>query len=162
MLAAMDRIGKLLDKLARWLTQATVGIMVVVVTIQVIWRYFLDNPLIWAEELARYALVWMTFIGAAVALRSGLLVCMDLVVTRFPQSVQKWVAVVVALANSALLALLFVYSISLVNLPSVLTQKSPAMRIPMAYVYYALPIGLGLLTAQSLLQLVSNLTRKGE
>jgi C4-dicarboxylate transporter DctQ subunit len=136
--------------------------MAVVVTMQVIWRYFLGNPLVWAEELARYALVWMTFIGAAVALRAGQLAAMDLVVTRFPPKVQKHINFLASLASCVLLAFLFYCSVNLVGMPSVLMQKSPAMRLPMSYVYMALPLGLGLLLLQSILALVSGLCRKGE
>ncbi|MDR7868570.1 MAG: TRAP transporter small permease [Sporomusaceae bacterium] len=162
MLLIIDKIGKALDIFARRMTQLCVATMAIVVTLQVIWRYFLGNPLVWAEELARYALVWMTFIGAAVALRAGQLAAMDLVVTRFPPKVQKWISVLVSIANCALLAFLLYCSLNLVNMPSVLSQKSPAMRLPMAYVYMAMPLGLGLLLLQSVFRLVTDLCRKGE
>jgi TRAP-type C4-dicarboxylate transport system permease small subunit len=162
MILVIDRIGKVLDIFARRLTQLCVATMAVVVTMQVIWRYFLGNPLVWAEELARYALVWMTFIGAAVALRAGQLAAMDLVVTRFPPKVQKHINFLASLASCVLLAFLFYCSVNLVGMPSVLMQKSPAMRLPMSYVYMALPLGLGLLLLQSILALVSGLCRKGE
>jgi TRAP-type C4-dicarboxylate transport system permease small subunit len=158
----VDRLGKTLDALARRLTQLCVGVMAVVVTLQVIWRYFLGDPIVWAEELARYALVWMTFIGAAVALRAGQLACMDLVVTSLPKTAQKWVTTLVTLSNCALLGFLFYCSIQLANLPSVVSQKSPALRITMTYVYLAMPLGLGLMFLQSLLQLVAGLTAREE
>jgi TRAP-type C4-dicarboxylate transport system permease small subunit len=162
MLSLMDRIGKIFDILARRLTQISVAVMAVAVTAQVIWRYFLGNPIIWAEELARYALVWMTFIGAAVALRSGQLAAMDLVVTRFPPGAQRWINVFVSLVNCVLLAFLLYCSINLVGMPSVVAQKSPAMRVPMSYVYMALPIGMGLLLLQSFFRMVTGICRKGE
>lgn len=162
MLSLVDRIGKVLDILARRLTQITVAVMAVAVTAQVFWRYFLGDPIIWAEELARYALVWMTFIGAAVALRSGQLAAMDLVVTRFPPGAQRWINAFVALVNSILLAFLFYCSINLVVMPSVVAQKSPAMRVPMSYVYLSLPIGMGLLLMQSFFQMVKSVCGKGE
>ncbi len=37
--------------------------------IQVIWRYGLNQPITWSEEVARYCFVWVTFIGAAALLR---------------------------------------------------------------------------------------------
>ncbi len=162
MLSLVDRIGKVLDIVARRLTQITVAVMAVAVTAQVFWRYFLGDPIIWAEELARYALVWMTFIGAAVALRSGQLAAMDLVVTRFPPGAQRWINAFVALVNSILLAFLFYCSINLVVMPSVVAQKSPAMRVPMSYVYLSLPIGMGLLLMQSFFQMVKSVCGKGE
>lgn len=161
MLGFVMKLGQFVDKVARGLTQLCVAIMVVAVVLQVIWRYFLGNPIIWAEELARYALVWMTFIGAAVALRAGQLACMDLVVNLFPVKIKRAIITVANLASFILLLLLLYYSVILVGEPSVVAQRSPAMRITMSYIYLAIPIGLGLMVTQSLLQLFSGIIGKG-
>lgn len=147
-----------MDRLARWLVQITVAVMAITVTFQVIWRYFLKNPIIWAEELARYGLVWMTFIGAAVALRSGELVCVDLVVSKFPRRWQRGVAFLVTVINTLLIAFLFYYSIQMVNLPGVTGQRSPALHVSMNIVYMGVPLGMGLMLLQSLLQLITSVT----
>jgi TRAP-type C4-dicarboxylate transport system permease small subunit len=52
------------------------------------------------------------------------------------------------------------YSIVLVGIPSVTSQKSPAMRLPMAFVYAAMPIGLTLMLLQSFVQLAETLAGK--
>ena len=103
-----------------------------------------------------------TFIGAAVGLRAGMLACMDLLVTAFPAPVQKWFRVLVIVANSALLGFLLYYSITLVALPSVTRQLSPALRLPMNYVYLAMPVGLALLLLQSFIQLVEEIFAAGK
>jgi TRAP-type C4-dicarboxylate transport system permease small subunit len=36
---------------------------------QVIWRYILEMPIQWSEEVARYCFVWVTFLGAAALMR---------------------------------------------------------------------------------------------
>lgn len=161
MLGFVMKLGQFVDKVARGLTQLCVAIMVVAVVLQVIWRYFLGNPIIWAEELARYALVWMTFIGAAVALRAGQLACMDLVVNLFPVKIKRAIITVANLASFILLLLMLYYSVILVGEPSVVAQRSPAMRIIMSYIYLAMPIGLGLMVTQSFLQLFSGIIGKG-
>ena len=43
------------------------GAMVVIIFLQVVFRYALVLPLAWSEELARYLFVWMTFLGASIA-----------------------------------------------------------------------------------------------
>ena len=42
------------------------SVMVVVVFMQVIFRYVLEHSLEWSEELARYLFIWATFLGASV------------------------------------------------------------------------------------------------
>ena len=47
---------------------AILGItMAAVIILQVIFRYVLNHSLFWSEELARYLLVWLTFLGASSA-----------------------------------------------------------------------------------------------
>jgi len=36
---------------------------------QVVFRYFLDSPLTWSDELARYLFIWCSFLGWVVAAR---------------------------------------------------------------------------------------------
>lgn len=152
-----ETTGKYIDFATKTLTQLCVATMTVIVTLQVIFRYFVGNPIFWAEELARYSLVWMTFLGAAVGLKAGLLASMDLLVTQIPPSLRKWSQALVIVLNISLLGFLFYYSIQLVGLPSLINQKSPAMGLPMSYVYMAMPLGLALMLLQSFVQLAEAL-----
>ncbi len=40
-------------------------------TAQIVFRYLLEAPLDWSEELARFLFIWLSFIGAAVCFRRG-------------------------------------------------------------------------------------------
>jgi len=103
----------------------------------------------------------MTFVGAAVALRARQLASIELLVEKFSPPVRRWVRVLVLLLNILLLAFLFYYSVLLVELPSVVNQRSPAMRVPMVLPYSALPLGLGLMLLQSIFQLLTTILEKG-
>ncbi len=153
-------VGRLFEKLATWLTIVSVAVMALVVLFQVIMRYFFRDPLVWGDEMAKYSLAFMTFIGASVALRRGELACMDLVVDKLPKSVQKPLAVLVTLLNICLISFLLYCSINLMGQRSVLTQVSPAMGVPMQYIYSCLPIGMSLMIIQSMLGLFEQLTGK--
>ncbi|MCC7274384.1 MAG: TRAP transporter small permease subunit, partial [Alphaproteobacteria bacterium] len=48
-------------------------------------RYFFDSPLIWAEEISRYAMVWGTMLGIAIAYRGGQHVAVTLLVDALPR-----------------------------------------------------------------------------
>lgn len=41
------------------------AVMTALILLQVFFRYVLNSPLVWAEELARLNMIWMAFLGAA-------------------------------------------------------------------------------------------------
>jgi len=56
--------------------------MFVIALIQVFTRFVLNDPASWTEELARYLMVWMAFIGAGVGLKYGLHMSLDIITER--------------------------------------------------------------------------------
>jgi TRAP-type C4-dicarboxylate transport system permease small subunit len=55
----------IIDAIVRKLLIIISGLMTTVVVLQVISRYLLKSPLVWTEEVARYLMLWMAFIGAS-------------------------------------------------------------------------------------------------
>jgi TRAP-type C4-dicarboxylate transport system permease small subunit len=155
-LSSINKTGIILDKIARFISQTAVAVMVVTVIMQVFMRYFLRNPLIWADELSRYALVFMTFIGASVALRSNNLAAMELITSKITGITKKVLSLVSNLLAVLLLGFLFYYSISLMMENSVRTQLSPAMQVPMVIIYFSLPLGIGLTLVQAIFKFITD------
>ncbi|MCJ7829964.1 MAG: TRAP transporter small permease, partial [Desulfobacterales bacterium] len=60
------------------------ALLLVVATAQVLFRYVLIMPLPWTEELARFLLVWVTFLGAASITRRKLHIAVEYFIARFP------------------------------------------------------------------------------
>lgn len=58
--------------------------IVVSTSLSVIFRYLLESPLIWANDAGTLALVWVTFVGAAVLLKEGGHVAITGLVNRLP------------------------------------------------------------------------------
>ena len=65
------------------------GLIVALTIAQVFFRFALDSPLIWSEELARLLLVWVTFVGAAVVAWDGTHLNVDVVFSRLPDRGSK-------------------------------------------------------------------------
>jgi TRAP-type C4-dicarboxylate transport system permease small subunit len=62
----------LLHRALAWLLIATVAILVIPVTLQVVSRYTeLIPAYIWTEELARFMFIWMVMLGAMIGVREG-------------------------------------------------------------------------------------------
>ena len=80
-------------------------LMVLVVVLQVIFRYF-GNPLSWPEEVACWTMIWVTFAGASYAFKNGGLIRVEFFVNKyFKPGAQK----VINIIDMALLAVTFGY-----------------------------------------------------
>ena len=61
----------------QWLLIALVAAMAVLVFVNVVCRYVFNFSLIWVEELTRYMMVWLGFLGSGLVLRFGAHVAVD-------------------------------------------------------------------------------------
>lgn len=94
-------------------------LMVLVVVLQVIFRYF-GNPLSWPEEVARWTMIWVTFAGASYAFKNGGLIRVEFFVNKyFKPGAQK----VINIIDMALLAVTFGYLLYSSVLYMILTIK---------------------------------------
>ena len=113
--------------------------MVVITFTQVVARYVFSNSLSWSEEAGRYIFVWMTFLGAVMAVRNRQHVYLDMFVKILPNILQKICALVSYLSMMIFTAVLIYGGFKFVARGS--QQISSAMEIPMHYVYLVLPVG---------------------
>jgi len=139
-------VGLLIDRLGTFMAAATLSLALGAMSAQVIFRYFIGDSIIWAEELARYALLWSAMIGAAVAYRQGAHVAVTVLWDLLPAGVAQhlW-----RLIHSIVIAFAAVlvwegWFLSLRNFAR--NQLSPALQIDIAWIYLAIPLG-GLLIA---------------
>lgn len=68
---AIDRVSQWLARLSMLLVVAMTVAFVAALLLQVFYRYVLNAPLAWSEELATLLFVWATLLAAATAIRSG-------------------------------------------------------------------------------------------
>lgn len=83
---------KLIDwyfKALEWLMVLCLGAMCLMVFGNVLLRHFFDSGINVSEELARFMFIWLTFLGAVVAMREGGHLGMDMVVRRLPARAQR-------------------------------------------------------------------------
>lgn len=136
-------IDRILEKVLVWLT----AMMVVVVTWQVTTRYILNSPSSYTEELATYLLIWISLLGAALALRQKAHLGIDILTRKMTgkaKRISEIVSMVIVILFSALV--LIAGGLRLVFVTLTLEQLSAAFKIPVGYVYTVLPLS-GLLMA---------------
>jgi TRAP-type C4-dicarboxylate transport system permease small subunit len=100
------RLLRLVGRLEQALVVFLLAAIVVNIIAQVISRYFFGKPLVWVEEVATYSFIWVTFLGAALALKYDRHVKIDTFVGRLPARAGAIARAVVFLVIIALLATL--------------------------------------------------------
>ena len=131
--------------------------MTVVLFFQVGGRYLLDSGMAWTEEMARYAMIWTVFLGAAVATKDGSQIRVPVLEKIFP-TLKKQLK---RLQHVVFLIYLFlVIVISWDTLKVVYFQTSPNMGISMAIVYAIMPLSFIIMFVHVLTQWRSTPTQK--
>jgi TRAP-type transport system small permease protein len=123
---------------AEILTQVFLAAMVVVVFTQVVFRFLIQQPISWSEEVARYVFVGIIWMGAAVLVREDGHPGMDLLTRSLPSSWQTAIRVLVNLLVAATLGAIVVTGFQLMY--ANMSQPSPAMELPMGVPYAAIPL----------------------
>jgi TRAP-type C4-dicarboxylate transport system permease small subunit len=94
-----------LDALAGWAIIVMLGVMVAVVSLQVLLRYALNSSLGFADEMSRLSFVWSIFLGIPLGIRLGAHIGMELLSSRLPPRVQNVLARVMAVVAGAMMVL---------------------------------------------------------
>lgn len=139
----MDKISKYLNSIIKTIVIISFGIMVVVTFAQIFYRYVLLRPIPWAEELARFLFVWITFLGASVAVRNKAHVGVEVLISKFPKKTYKRF-LSGAYILCAIFCALMAYN-GFIMLKRISTQTSAAMGMPMSVPYLAVPVGFTLM-----------------
>jgi TRAP-type C4-dicarboxylate transport system permease small subunit len=87
----------------RWLGAGCVALMVVIILVQVFFRYMLDDALAWPEEAARFLMLWMTGLMAPTAFQRGSFVSIDMLVRVLPRSSAAVLSLMLLLLSLAVL-----------------------------------------------------------
>ncbi|MCR4425107.1 MAG: TRAP transporter small permease [Firmicutes bacterium] len=131
-------MGKKLQAIEKALGGLLVFAVFVVVIIQVFYRYVLDHPIFWSDELASYLFIWMVAIGTAYAQSSRSHVRMDIVSSRLPARL-AWIT---GLALNVIILVCLISSLGpglkLANL--MMKFKTPGLRVSWAVVLISSPV----------------------
>lgn len=137
------------------LAAAMMGTVVVIMSVQVFQRYFLNDPLIWAEEVCRYLLIWITFLSAGVAYQRGDIAAVKMLTSIMSPRLKALIVAPVYLATAGFVGLLvyhgWVYAeenlIQAIPAIDYITQRvfNRNWGISIFWVYIAVPIGCTLL-----------------
>lgn len=114
-----------------------VGAMAILVAVEVFFRYVLNASISWYDEFAGYLLVWVTFLGAVLALDRGRHIGFETLVERFPLLAQKVAMTIVYLLLITLQVVLVYYGWILTTRLS--GETAITLPVPIGLVYMVIP-----------------------
>lgn len=142
MKSLLIQVNKAIDQFNRvvgWGLAFLLLTMTVLIFWQVFARFVVGKPLFFSDEIARFAMIWLTFIGAGYAYRKGTLISVDILL-EYANVRFAYVLRVAVVLCSALFALIIVkYGFDLVGRVS--NQTAPSTRVSMMWPYMAVPLG---------------------
>jgi TRAP-type C4-dicarboxylate transport system permease small subunit len=125
--------------LATALAAAALVVAVAAGAWQVVARFATETPSIWSEALVRTALIWMAFIGVAVALRAGALVSIDVARRLSRGAVRRTLEAVSLAAVLSIMGVMFWFGWIMAQ--RVRFQEMAGLEVSMSWGYAAIPIG---------------------
>lgn len=122
---------------------------------QVFCRFILNNSIAWAEEMCRYLFVWMVFLGAGIGILHRRHILIDIVPNMIPEGIKKYYTAATDMLILAFTVLLMYYG--WIFTQRGMRQFSPAMQIPLGYVYSGIIIGGAVMSINTLRVLLAGL-----
>jgi TRAP-type transport system small permease protein len=147
-------LRRTLEGIVRWIVIVLMGIMTVLVTVQIVSRYVFNFPLGWTEEMARFAFVWVSFLGASALMQVREHINVTIFVDTFPR---RLCVLCRFLADCCGLICIYFFLIGGIALTSnEWRQLAPATEVPMGWIYLVIPASAALMGTWMLLQTIES------
>ena len=139
----MKALCATLENILKWMVILANGVMLLLVFAQVITRYVFGFTPEFGEELARYLFVWVVFLTMPLVAKSGGHMCIETLTSRVHGATLKTLRLLADIVSLAFLSIMVWQGCLMVGRMGF--QTSPALEVPMSYVYIVIPFGCGVM-----------------
>ena len=146
----MKKVLDFLDNFEERAITAILPLMVFVVFMATFFRFTKLMIIPWSEELARYLMVWIVFLGIGVGAKNNAHFTVDNFVNALPKSTHKATFILRTIIIVGFCAFMTYVSVGLISRLALMGQKTPALQLPTWAIYSAIPVGLSLMVVRSL------------
>ncbi len=133
-------INRCLDKVESFAMIVFMLVATFVAIIQVIARYVFNNSLYWSEETVLYALIMMSFLTCSMGVRYAAHICVEVLPLMVGPRLARVLHYLANVLGLMFAGVLVYYGARLAINTLAMNQLSPAMRIPVGYVYMVIPV----------------------
>ena len=134
-------LSQICHTIAKYFVVLSGGAMLLTIFLQVVFRYVIKGSLPWSEEVARYLMIWIGFIGGSLAFRSGEFIGIEVLRIRMSPLFSRVLEISISISLILFLSFLVIVGVEFSLRGAI--QLSPVLRIKMTYAYMAIPIGAG-------------------
>ncbi|MDT8861367.1 TRAP transporter small permease [Alkalihalobacillus sp. MEB130] len=135
-----DRVMMLIEKLLKGIIVFSVAALVIVMSLNIIFRYVLSAPIFWADEFALYMLVWITFLGASICIKHDRLPAITILKDKLNTTLRLYLYIIIQIAILLFSFIILYYTFDWITSNNVANRVSAAMRVPMWIPYSILPL----------------------
>lgn len=139
-----------------WLTLAVFWAMAVCVFLQFFTRYALNNSLAWTEEIAANCLVIVVFMGAAMCVRMGRHIVVDLLYNLLPRRAVRVLEVVVDVISIGFYAYMGWLMWRYIDIVG--SERMVTVDLPRGFVFYTVFVAFVLMLLRAVQNFVKDLT----
>jgi TRAP-type C4-dicarboxylate transport system permease small subunit len=139
----LGRLCDLVTKAAEFLIGTCMAAIVLITLGAVWWRYVLNSPIAWIEQVSNMLFIWIVFVGAAILYRQKLHIAVDMFMEMLPRRWQPFIFWAIELMNLWFIVVLFGASLKLSI--DVLPNTTGALDITPAYYYLSAPVACALM-----------------
>lgn len=155
----LQKAVRLLEKIECYVIVVSVAVTLVLCCTQVTFRYLFNYPLGWPEELIRYLIILIVYVGASVAVREGSHIHVDVIPTFFPAS-KEFLGYASILLGMVFSIIIIILGIRFVRSLMDSGQIAITLEVPIYIVYTILPIGGVLLLFHYIFGIIENIYNK--
>ena len=156
----MKWLKQLDNNFEEWISFVLFSLMVIVIFLQVIFRFFLNYSLDWTEELSRYTFITLVYFSAAVAVKRNRHLRTESLVQALPKKVKKWINIFSDVIWLAFTVLMIKLSFNATMTILETGQQSPVLKVAMGYVYAVVPIGFILMSLRIIQQIIKKIKNR--
>lgn len=137
----MEKIYQNINRIIELILIVVFALLVIDVLWQVFGRYVLNQSFSFTEEFARFALIWLSILGAAYLNGKREHLSMDFLLQKLsPERLKTRMQIIEILMFVFALVVMVIGGGNLVYTTLYLGQVSPAMNVSLGYVYAIIPI----------------------
>lgn len=153
----LNRFLSLIDLTVGWFAGLSLIIITLILFTNSMARYFFGFAIIGGEELARYLMVWLTFLGSYLLVRVQRHVAVDVLARLLPERLARNLDIGVGVLGAITLGYITWFGWDLASFIMNTGQMMSSLPIQRGWIYMSIPIGCGLMTLAYIAQILLRL-----